>query len=518
MSASVSPERPGDDWKRLSPWCIPHFVLSQIVRYVQALIFGIPAGFGAQRAGFENLLWQIPAILAVILTISALLQFFFTRYRVTDRAVEMRRGALFRRHVNLAFERIQNVSIVEPFYFRPLGMANLSIDSAGSARDEIEVAALRSDSAEELRTYISAMRLRRLGRDEASASIDAATQSLEADEEKFSGIGERFFTRSLRDLVIHGLTNNRAALAIAAIMGFFFQSGISTTEIAQTLGIDFDVIIAGLSLVRFAILLVLAFLLSIALLALLSVLVSIVSYFGFSMYRSGSRLVVRRGLINKHEIAVRKSRIQSIRLSQDWLDYLFDRRNLYLEQLTHAVQGQHPVSKQVIVPSVRLSETRTVTDEIWPLEVVEKLEFTPLNWRWFRKWSVIVSAVNIAVVGFFLMLDDIHPGFVSGAIAAWPALMAIIFMTWKRGGLAVVGDMIVARSGTIGINYRIFPTAKLQDIAHVQTPFMRRNDLSSLLLMTASSSTKVPYLPGSFARQVVNYSLYDVEARPRSWM
>jgi putative membrane protein len=518
VSAIASSAGPGEDWKRLSAWCIPHFVVGQVIRSFQALVFGIPAGFGAQRAGFENLLWQVPVAVAAALTVAAVLRYLFTRYRVTDRAVEMRRGALFRRHVNVTFERIQNISIVEPFYFRLLGMANLSIDSAGSVSDEVEVPALSLSAAEELRTYIGAMRLRSLGQKEVLAATETELVSVAPADTTDGGIGDKFFTRSLRDLVIHGLTNNRAAIAIAAIMGFFFQSGISTNDIARSLGLNFDVMIAGLSLMRFAIVLVLGFLLSIVLLALLSVLVSIVSYYGFSMFRSGARLVVRRGLINRHEIAVRKSRIQLIRLSQDWLDYLLDRRNLYLEQLTHAPQGQHAVNKHVVVPSVRLSETRAVTDEIWPLEAVEELEFTPLNWRWFRKWSAVVTALNIGALIILSSFDDVHAGFVAAAIAAWPALMAIIYMTWKRGGLAVTGAMIVARSGTIGLNYRIFPTSKLQDITHVQTPFMRRHDLSSLQFMTASSRIKVPYLPGSFARQVVNYSLFDIEARPRSWM
>jgi putative membrane protein len=141
-----------------------------------------------------------------------------------------------------------------------------------------------------------------------------------------------------------------------------------------------------------------------------------------------------------------------------------------------------------------------------------------LNWRWFRKWAVVLSAINILAVVFLTSVERAHPGFVAGAIAVWPALMGIVYMTWRRGGMAVVGDMIIVRSGTIGINYRLFPIAKLQDLAHIQTPFMRRHDLSSLLFMTASSKIKVPYLAGSFARHVVNYSLFDIESRPRSWM
>lgn len=477
---------------------------------MQALIFGIPAGFGVSRTQFAELVWQVPVAIVFGMTIWAVLQFIFTRYRITDRAVELQRGALFRKRVNLGFDRIQNVSIAEPFYFRPLGLANLSIDSAGSAKDEVVVAALSLHSAEELRTYISAMRQRSGAVNEATVIDDkvSATQV----------VGELFFSRALRDLVIHGLTNNRAFIAVAGIVGVYAQSGITPVEIAAYLGIEFDVVIGGLSLVRLAFLFVLSSVLVIGLLALLSVIVSIVSYYGFSMYRRGARLIIRRGLINKHEIAIRKSRIQLIRFSQDWLDYLFDRRNLYLEQLTHGPQGAQPFNNHVIVPSVRLSETHTVTNEIWPLDLVEKLEFTPLNWRWFRKLAVLFTAAAVLAIIFLTTVVAAHPGVIAGVIAAWPVLIALVYLTWKRGGIAVVGDMIIARSGTIGINYRLFPIAKLQDVTHIQTPFMRRNDLSSLLFMTASSKIKVPYLPGAFARQVINYSLFDVESRPRSWM
>ncbi|HMB72092.1 MAG TPA: PH domain-containing protein [Gammaproteobacteria bacterium] len=515
---------PTEDWQRLSPWAIVHLLVSGVVRHAQALLFGLPAIFGVSLTRFEALAWQIPAFAGCALGVSAILQFAFTRYRVTDSAVVIQRGALFRRRVNLGFERIQDVRIAEPFYFRPLRRANLSIDSAGSAQDEIEIAALSLSQADALRSWLSAMRERRLLAGARGATAFAADPSRESTDDSGRGhshddVGELFFTRKLRDLVIYGLTNNRAFIVVAGLMGLFWQTGVSTSEIVDFLGIDFDVIVAGLSLVRFAILLLLAFVVSIGLLALLSVLVSIVSYHGFAMYRTAERLIVRRGLLNRHEIAVRKSRIQTVRLSQDWLDHLLERRNIYLEQLTHAPHGHPAARKHVMVPSVRLQETAQVTDEVWPIAAVEGLKFTPYSRRWFRKHAIIVTLLELAVVGFLLTLNRIHPGLtIAAAAALWPALIAAVYQTWKRGGLAVVGDMVVARSGTIGINYRIFPTAKLQDIAHVQTPFMRRRDVSTLVFMTASSKITVPYLPREFARRVVDYCLYAVEVRPTSWM
>jgi len=524
MAAPIDTPRlqPAEDWQRLSPWAIPQLIVSGVLRYSQAFLFGIPATFGVSQTRIGQRAWQIPVVVGVLLAATALLQFLFTRYRVTDTGVEFKSGALFRRRLNLGFERIQNVSIAEPFYFRPLRRANLSIDSAGSASDEIRIPALRLAQAEALRSYVSAMRRQRLERPaEQAQSVAPAPEAAEehaGSPGAEADVGTKFFARGLRDLVIHGLTNNRAFIVIAGIAGLFWQSGMSTARIVEFLGIDFDLIIGGLSLVRFAILLVLAFVASIGLLALASVIVSIVSYYGFTMFRTPHRLIVRRGLVNRHEIAVRKSRIQTIRLSQDWLDHLLDRRNIYLEQLTHTAHGRPPGRKHVMVPSVRLVETPRVTDEVWPIDPVEQLDFTPLSVRWFRKRAIIVTLLNGAVVAFVMTLERMHPAVTLAAVAAWPALIAAAYVTWKRGGLAVVGDLIVARSGTIGIDYRIFPATRLQDIAHVQTPFMRRRGVSTLVFMTASARITVPYLPRAFAASVVDYCLHAVEARPTSWM
>jgi len=73
-------------------------------------------------------------------------------------------------------------------------------------------------------------------------------------------------------------------------------------------------------------------------------------------------------------------------------------------------------------------------------------------------------------------------------------------------------------SGAIGVDYRIFPAHKLQDIGYVQTPFMRRHGVGSLVFRTAAATVRVPYLPAAFAAQFVDYCAYEVEASPRPWM
>ena len=103
-------------------------------------------------------------------------------------------------------------------------------------------------------------------------------------------------------------------------------------------------------------------------------------------------------------------------------------------------------------------------------------------------------------------------------LVLWPLHLWRTYLRWKAGGLAIDGDVVIARSGAIGIDYRLFPAEKVQDVAHIQSVLMRRRDLSSLRVNTASTSIHVPYMPTAFVRKVVDYCVFRVESTARSWM
>jgi uncharacterized membrane protein YdbT with pleckstrin-like domain len=91
-------------------------------------------------------------------------------------------------------------------------------------------------------------------------------------------------------------------------------------------------------------------------------------------------------------------------------------------------------------------------------------------------------------------------------------------LRWKAGGLAVDGDVVIVRSGAIGIDYQLFPADKIQDVTHIQSLLMRRHGLSNLAVNTASTSIRVPYMPTAFVRNVVDYCVFRAESSARSWM
>jgi putative membrane protein len=507
MPDAATLDTPADQWRRLSPWSVVELSVRAIARHIRYAYLLAPATFGIAQSDFFEYAWLVPAVAAVIVVVGSCLSYIFYAYRVREDSVQVRQGALHRKHLDLAFERTQNISIEQAVYYRPLDLVTLKIDGAGSAGEEVLVIAIRRSEAEAARAFIRARK-------------GAAATSSGDEAEAADGNGELFFERSLADLVVHGLTNNRAFLAVAGAFGLLSQANVSPAEVAARLGIDFDVVIAGMSMVRLTMLLVMSFILAGGLIALLSVLVSIFVYYGFELYRGDRNLLVKRGLLTRHEIHVEKSRIQSIALRQDWLDHLLGRRNVLLESISHArPRGDESgigINQRILVPSVRLHETATVTDEILPIRV-EGLTFTPARKRYFHKHAAIFSCLYGAALAACLLLSA--PLWTAAVVVAlWPGHIALAYMTWRRKGLAVDGEHIVARGGTIGIDYTIFPAYKVQDVTHVQSIFMKRRHLSTLIFHTASTTARVPYLDTAFARSVVDYCLYSVEARERPWM
>jgi len=525
----MAAETPGADslgeWRRLSPWSIAHFSARAVVQNIRMTLAFVAGAYGVSVSAFGRMTWIVPAALVLLVLARAVVSYVFYRFRLTADAVLVRSGAFFKKDLTLSFERIQNIHLLHPSYFRPLGLVTLRMDSAGSAVEEVALAALGRAEADSIRAYITSRRGKAgaAAIDEPAATTGATTD--EATDEATDAATweaadeEPFFTRSLSDLVIHGLTNNRAFILIAGAFGLIAQSD-GFRDAIEFLIRHISDLFGGFSAVHQALFLALSVILIIGLLALLSVGVSVVMYYGFSIYRAASSLIVKRGLFTKHENHVRKSRIQTVTLVQDWLDYLLDRRNIVLEQISHASsRDPEAASRQrILVPSVRLAETASLLDEVLPNCRIDALEYTPIAKRWFYKVAILRTALHSLLLLPALLIPWV-PGFVLPLVVlAWPAHMALVYLRWKRAGLAVDDGLIAARSGTIGIRYQVFPAFKAQDISLVQSVLMRRRGLSTFLAHTASSTIRVPYLPTSLVRQLVDYCAYEVAVSQRSWM
>lgn len=100
------------------------------------------------------------------------------RYRFDADGVSMKWGVLFRREVDLAYDRIQDIHLSADFIERWLGLGTVSVQTAsGSATPEMTLEGLRN--ADAVRDFLYARA--RGARDGAKAAADAVAQAGDAE-------------------------------------------------------------------------------------------------------------------------------------------------------------------------------------------------------------------------------------------------------------------------------------------------------------------------------------------------
>ncbi|RMI03741.1 hypothetical protein EBM89_18540 [Cellulomonas triticagri] len=79
-----------------------------------------------------------------------------TRFAVTDEAVHLRTGVLFRQQRQARLDRLQAVDVVQPLLARILGLSELRLEVAGGSGSAVSLAFLREAEAEQLRAELLA--------------------------------------------------------------------------------------------------------------------------------------------------------------------------------------------------------------------------------------------------------------------------------------------------------------------------------------------------------------------------
>lgn len=511
-----------NQWQQLPTWAIAHF-------YFHALFGGATSLFpaaviGVVSADIELNAFRVLLMLGGMFLLSLLLLLPLAwlkhrrfRYFITTDSVKVRQGVLFRKQLNLEFERIQNVNIRHPFYFRPLGLVTLKIDGAGSSGEEVYLAAITFDLAQQIRAEIKHCKAQPASAGETHFS-DLAKQGMTSTKDDQSE--QAFYSRSNADLVIHGLTNNRAWLIVAGLLGFTSTLPISYGDIIRWLSDVINILFGNQNLAALTALFIVSLILSIGLLALLSVIISIVTYYGYTLFRSEQSLMVHCGLLSKHEINMQKSRVQTLYIAQDWLGLLLKRNNVVFEQISLNPYHQSAAvsGNKLIVPAVPCEERSRLLEEILPgVGDPENLQFLGADKRlFFRNTALCLMAYLIFIVAVTTIFT--WSNYFLAVIPVISLHCLLIYMSWLRKGIAQVNHTTIIRKGLFGIEYILFPDFKIQAAAHRQTLLMKRRQLSTVTFMIASRTVEMPFVSTAYVGEVLDRVVYRAEVAQQSTM
>jgi membrane protein YdbS with pleckstrin-like domain len=95
------------------------------------------------------------ALIVVLLSVAAMIEHWKYTFHIENAALVIHRGLIEREKLVIPIERIQAVHTEQSWWQRIFGLNGLRVDTAGSAGAEVEISALRTDLANQLRHILS---------------------------------------------------------------------------------------------------------------------------------------------------------------------------------------------------------------------------------------------------------------------------------------------------------------------------------------------------------------------------
>lgn len=506
-------------WQKLSTIAILYFVMRSLRSVLGNIVYLIPViAYSYSNMQAQPHIW-LPAILllCLLLLLSALWSFKVYRFRLSNKVLEIQSGIFNKKHLNLPFERIQNVKIEQPIYYRLTGYACLQLDTAGSAKQEAKLVALPLGVAEQLKRQIldtTSEHCQVQGSDSKDVNAEVAPTANIKKEQVIN-------KRSLTDLILHGITNNRVWLVLGGLSPFYNDIANIVNQELVSYGLNMQEMFnlqtqsfmqIGIYALSIGLIILLTFL-------SLSVISAIISFYGYTLSKVENRYIRRSGLFTKHEVSMPLSRLQLIIQKQDWLDVVLKRVNLNLEQISGQLKQSEPSasSNKIIVPSITLQQSQELIKDIYPNNQLFETSYSPISSFYLVRYigyylfPLFCIAETIAMIEqkmFFALL----------ALAFMLLASAIVYLRWRRWGYAFDDTYIYLRRGLLGVDYYCFAQYKIQQCQFRQSLMMKKRGLATNKYVLASGSLTLPMLPESIALKLINHCLLQVESSKRSWM
>ncbi|MCH7894692.1 MAG: PH domain-containing protein [Proteobacteria bacterium] len=447
----------------------------------------------------------------VILTITgAFLQYWFFRYRIAENSVLIREGVFKKTQLDIKFDRIQAISTQQNIVFRAFGLVSVKLDTAGSAKQEGHLPAVKMSLADALKE-----RIRQESRTNSSTREAASDAD---DQEHREGSARTLLKLNGADMLKIGLSSNRAwvFLVLLAPAIEYFDQKFGDSIDKQVILSAFEGAQAGVAgAIALGLIILLGFLLFIV---IASIIGAFLSYHRFELVTDNDVLRSTGGLLTRHEHSVNLAKIQTVVASQGFMLRLFERFRLRANQ---ASSGKSGSSKNLVVPLCEPDQLPVLCHEIFGAEFTDVVleptaaAFLPIDKHYVRSR---------------IMLTGILPATAIAALMSIPlGLFALVFLLWiplntfgvlrlyKRYGVLATGDGFALRRGFIGYHVTAFLHRKVQRISVTQTLPQRRRGLATLRFYLASGSVKVPYVDFKKACELRDYILYRIESSELAW-
>jgi putative membrane protein len=227
--------------------------------------------------------------------------------------------------------------------------------------------------------------------------------------------------------------------------------------------------------------------------------------YGFVMTVKGGDLVMRRGLLERREIAMPLARVQVVRVGESWVRRLLGMGTIQV--FSGGSAGRERVADRIAIPLLPMAEVDRVLRELLPgAAPLPAFARPPLR---ARRRAIVRATARLVPLGAILGAQawwfEVSPPALAVAVLAVAAVAAVAaaalgVSTWRSRGHAWERGLLFARNGIVVRWTAIVPAAKAQSVRATASLFQRRAGLASLHVDVAGASPNPTVVDESTAR------------------
>lgn len=404
----------------------------------------------------------------------------------------------------IQLDRIQQVNINQSLIQRIIGVYELDVDTAGTAKKEGKIQAISHPLALALKARLMDNEKKEI----SSVELQEAFSSETVEERPFMKI-------SFLSLLKVGVTSNYVK-SLGLILAFFATAYENSRNFIEHSDFDERKINAYLdrSLALQSIgIIVMLMLCSILIINLVR---TIFKYFDYKITRQNGSLLLSFGLLSTKSTILKPEKVQIVTITRNY----FQRKMNILElKIKQATSGEKEERKSVIeIPGCNEKENEIILKLLFG-RVPQKGVMLKPN---FRKlvFSIFLSIV-LPLTGFFAFANYIEQQ-VFEYVYLLPLYVffvgAIVYFGFRNNRLFIHDDFIIKQSGAWDVENKIIEPGKIQAITTSQLFWHKRVDIGSITVHTAGGN--ISFQLGNFTllKQYVNLWLYEMETSNSNWM
>jgi putative membrane protein len=464
--------------------------------------------FGLTKNLFLTVAILLGAAMSIVI-ISALLSYWFLRFKISQAHIEIMSGVFRRTHLNIPFERVQQLSTAQPLYYRWFGdFVDVMVDTAGSDDTEARLPAIRQQEFSKLQQLIAGCH--------HTASLDAPYQSQNGVDghvrsEEDSDI---IFKQNARSLLLYGVFQNKLLWFLALAVGFFEKFTEALSNIKKSLP-EPSVILAELPIVDVDHVTWLAVVMVFAGLIVflgISALLSLMEHYGFTLRRTSDGYLFTEGWLKKVMHRAAKRKIQGVVIRRNIAEAWGGRQNIIIEQFG---------ASNVTLPCVDSAQITPLLHELCPGHQLSSVSLQRGNFLFVVKNWLLISLPLCALAYAFAnagpMNEDIKV-LIYFTLFVSLGLALFHFLRWYRRAYAHDGQYLYLRRGRLVEKTMIIDKHKLQSASVSQNPLMKKLGLCTVTLYFSTGKFCIPYMPYQYGLALSNSSMDAVMRSNKQWI